>query len=148
MILDTLEHAARYFSLNPLLERAFRALDEMDLMHLEPGRYEISGEDIFLNLAHTELKPEQEAKLEVHNRYLDVQLLLEGEESFGWTPRSLLSTPEADFDLEHDIQFFADRPQTFYTLRPGQFTILLPDDAHAPLVGKGLVRKAILKVRM
>lgn len=146
MILDTLDHAARYFVLHPRLERAFRALEAFDLEHLEPGRYEIDGQEIFLSLAHADLKPLAEAKLEVHNRYLDVQLVLEGRESFGWSPRAALATPESDFDTERDIQFFADAPQTFYTLSPGQFTILLPEDAHAPLAGEGSVRKAILKV--
>lgn len=148
MILDTLDHASRYFGLNPRLERAFRALESLDLEQMAPGRYEIDGEEIFLNLAHAELKPSAEAKLEVHNRYLDVQLLLEGRESFGWSPRAELREPESQFDAERDIQFFADAPQTFYTLVPGQFTILFPEDAHAPLVGEGAVRKAILKVRV
>ena len=39
-------------------------------------------------------------------------------------------------------------PQTYYTLRPGQFTMLLPEDGHAPMVGEGSIRKIIVKVRM
>ena len=37
-------------------------------------------------------------------------------------------------------------PQTYYTLLPGQFTVLFPDDGHAPMVGEGHVRKIIVKV--
>ncbi|MDE6624595.1 MAG: YhcH/YjgK/YiaL family protein, partial [Alistipes sp.] len=51
------------------------------------------------------------------------------------------------FNAEKDIQFFEDVPQTYYTLRPGQFTILFPEDGHAPMVGEGVVRKIIFKVR-
>lgn len=148
MILDSLHNAARYFALNPRLERAFSALREFDLQHLEPGRYEIDGEQIFLNLALAPLKQPEEARLEVHNAYLDVQLLLEGEETFGWSPRATLLQPQEPFDTERDIQFFDDAPQLYYRLLPGQFTILFPEDAHAPLLGEGSVRKVILKVKM
>lgn len=46
-----------------------------------------------------------------------------------------------------DIRFFDDEPETFYTLRPGQFTIFFPEDGHAPMIGEGNVRKIIVKVR-
>ena len=51
------------------------------------------------------------------------------------------------FLTEKDIQFFDDVPQTYYTLCPGQFTVLFPEDGHAPMVGEGIVRKIIFKVR-
>ena len=70
-----------------------------------------------------------------------------GEEEFGWSPRSAVASPRAEFDVEKDIQFFEDEPQTFYTVREGQFTILMPQDAHAPMLGEGHVRKLIFKVR-
>lgn len=148
MIIDTLQQASRYFALNPRLEQAFLSLRELDLMKMEPGRYPIQGEEIFLNLTETSLKAKEQAQLEVHDSYLDVQLLLAGSESFGWRDRASLTMPCDSFDTERDIQFFEDEPQLYYTLRPGQFTILLPDDAHAPLIGQGVVRKAILKVRI
>ena len=46
-----------------------------------------------------------------------------------------------------DILLFDDVPQTFYTMRPGQFTVLFPEDGHAPMVGEGTVRKIIVKER-
>ena len=69
------------------------------------------------------------------------------EESFGWSDRKALKEPVGEFDAQKDIQFFDDEPQTYYTLRPGQFTVLFPEDGHAPMVGEGTVRKIIVKVR-
>lgn len=146
MILDSFKNAPLYFGVASRLERAFKALEKFDLMTLEPGKYPIDGEEIFLNLVERDLKRPEEAKLEVHDRYLDVQVVLRGEEGFGWSERAAMKQPREAFDNEKDIQFFDDQPQTYYTLRPGQFTILLPEDAHAPLVGEGPIRKAILKV--
>lgn len=148
MIVDSLKNAALYYSLNPRLEKAFEYLKTVDLETLEPGKYEIDGKEIFLNLMERDLKSKADAKLEVHNDYLDVQVVLRGTEGFGWIPRADLKQPKEAFNAEKDIQFFDDEPQTYYYLRPGQFTILLPEDGHAPLVGEGPIRKAILKVKM
>ncbi len=148
MIVDSLKNASLYVGVAERLARAFAWLEGTDLKTLAPGKYPIEGDEIFLNLVECALKQPEEARLEVHNAYLDVQLILQGEESFGWSERAAMQHPQADFDEVKDIQFFEDRPQLYYTLRPGQFTLLLPEDAHAPLVGEGMVRKAILKVKL
>ena len=83
-----------------------------------------------------------------NNEYIDIQVLIRGEEeSFGWSERRELKKPLGEFSVENDIQLFDDVPQTYYTMRPGQFTVLFPEDGHAPMVGEGTVRKIIVKVR-
>ena len=149
MILDSLKNGALYHALNPRLKKAFEAIASTDWNSVEPGIHEIDGKDIFVNVMERELKKPADAKLEIHNAYLDIQVLVRGkEEAFGWSERADVCKPQAEFDAEKDIQFFDDEPQTYYTLRPGQFTILMPEDAHAPMVGEGEVRKIIVKVRM
>lgn len=149
MIVDSLKNSALYHALNPRLEKAFAAIAATDWMGLEPGIHQIDGKDIYVNVMEPELKMPADAKLEIHNAYLDIQVLVRGEkESFGWSERADVRKPLGEFDPEKDIQFFDDEPQTYYTLRPGQFTILMPEDAHAPMVGKGKVRKIIVKVRL
>ena len=89
------------------------------------------------------------AEVEVHNKYIDIQILISGaEEAFGWADRSTLTEPKEEFNAEKDIQFFEDAPQTYYTMRPGQFTILLPEDAHAPIIGEGKIKKLIAKIKL
>uniref|UniRef100_UPI004056A97B YhcH/YjgK/YiaL family protein n=1 Tax=Alistipes sp. TaxID=1872444 RepID=UPI004056A97B len=148
MIVDSLKNAHLYYTVAPRLKEAFEALAQFDLESLAPGKYEIRGEEIFLNLVERELKSKQEAKLEVHDKYIDVQIVLRGQEGFGWSERADMKLPQSEFNQEKDIQFFDDQPQTYYTLREGQFTILLPEDSHAPLVGEGPIRKAIIKVML
>ncbi len=84
--------------------------------------------------------------MEVHRRYVDVQLCLIGDEQIGWRPLAQCAAPQGPFDCERDIQFFNDRPETWLALRPGLFAIFFPDDAHAPLAGEGEVRKAVFKL--
>ena len=149
MILDSLKNSALYYALNPRLRRAFEYIASTDLEALAAGRHDIEGDDIFVNVMEVELKKPADAKLEIHNAYLDIQVLVCGdEERFGWSERADVHKPLGDFDTAKDIQLFDDVPQTYYTLRRGQFTILLPDDAHAPMVGEGSIKKIIVKVKM
>ena len=147
MILDTLQNRERYYAISPRLHKAFEWLDSTDINSLEVGRHDIDGDNIFVNVSELELRPRSAAALEVHNEYIDIQVVFGGEEEFGWSPRSELKSPREEFDTERDIQFFLDTPQTFYSVSEGQFTILLPEDAHAPMLGSGHVRKLIFKVR-
>ncbi len=146
MILDSIDNRERYLALHPLFGRVFDYLLSTDISTLEEGRHDIMGDSLYVNVANAELRRAEEAPLEVHNRYIDVQVVVEGEELFGWSERKLCTTPREAFDTERDIQFFCDAPQTTYKVRAGEFTILYPEDAHAPLIGKGRVRKLIFKV--
>ena len=149
MILDSLDNRARYYVLNPRLEKAFDYLLSADLKALSAGRHTIDGDDVFINVMDVDLKRPEEAKLEIHDRYLDIQVLVTGErEAFGWSQRDRVHRPLGAFDAEKDIRFFDDTPQTYYEVRPGQFTLLFPEAAHAPMVGEGTIRKVIVKVRV
>ena len=149
MILDSLENRARYLALHPRLARAFDYLLTADLEALPAGRHAIDGDDIFINVMDVDLKRPSDAKLEIHDRYLDIQVLVRGErESFGWSRRDRLTQPLGAFDVQKDIRFFGDVPQTYYEVMPGEFTLLFPEDAHAPMVGEGAIRKVIVKVRL
>lgn len=148
MIFDSLTNSARYYSISPRMQKAFELIASTDWTSVEPGIHELDGRDIYVNVMERELKKKGDAKLEVHNEYIDIQVLVSGrEESFGWSDRKALKQPVGEFDAQKDIQFFDDEPQTYYTLRPGQFTVLFPEDGHAPMVGEGTVRKIIVKVR-
>ena len=147
MVLDSLKNSAAYYGLSPRIKQAFELFAQVDWTKAEAGVHELDGRTIFANVQVRGLKTKEEAKLEVHDKYIDIQILVEGaEEAFGWADRSTLVAPKGEFNAEKDILFFDDAPQTYYTMRPGQFTILLPEDAHAPLVGEGEIRKVILKV--
>ncbi len=149
MILDSIKNAELYYSVSPRLAKAFEYIRSTDLEALEFGRHEIDGDDIFINVVEKDLKKVEDAKLEVHNSYADIQILVSGpDEGFGYSERCSLKEPVAEFDSVKDIQFFKDAPQTIYYIRPGQFTLVLPEDAHAPLIGSGTIKKAVVKVRL
>ena len=55
MILDSLENRARYYALNPRLEKAFDYLLSTDLGALPAGRHAIDGDDVFITVMESDL---------------------------------------------------------------------------------------------
>ena len=147
MIFDSLKNSEVYNSLNPRFARAFEYLKTTDLASLTAGIHEIDGRNIYVNVQERALKRPEEARLEVHNQYIDIQVVVRGRETFGWSERSSCTHPDGEFDNEKDILFYDDAKQTCYTLTEGQFTIFFPEDAHAPMIGEGDIKKVIVKVK-
>ena len=149
MILDSLRNKELYYPLCPRLKAAFEWLENTNTEQLQAGRHTIDGDDIFANVMQPQLKPREQAVIEVHDRYLDIQVLVTGdEEEFGWSPRHTLCKVRKQFDADSDVALYDDTPQTFYTMRKGEFCILLPQDGHAPMLGSGNVKKIIVKVKL
>ena len=146
MILDTLTRSASYHALHPAFARAFEFLRGASLGSLAAGRHEIDGDRMFVLIDHKQGKGREGARLEAHRRYIDIQLTFEGLEEIGWAPLATCRPPAGGFDAEKDIAFFDDRPSTWLGVPPGLFAIFFPEDAHAPLGGRGLLKKAVVKV--
>lgn len=146
MIVDAIKNAELYYPLSPRIKQAFDWLAETDVEALTTGRHDIDGNNLFVNVMDVELKPRQEAALEVHNRYIDIQVMRGCDEEYGWSERQDCHSPREEFNTERDVQFFLDVPQTHFTLNERQFAIFFPEDAHAPMLGSGKVRKLIFKL--
>jgi YhcH/YjgK/YiaL family protein len=146
MILANLAEADRYRTLHPLFARAFDFLRNTDLAALAPGKHGIQGEQLFAIVEACAGRTRAEAKLECHRRYIDIQLVLEGVDEMGWKPLAACVDPATDYDAARDIRFFSDAPSSWIATPPGAFCMFFPDDAHAPLVGPGMIRKVVLKI--
>ena len=146
MIFSTLAQSDRYAALHPLFPRAFEYIRNTDLMSLEPGHHPILGDDLFAIIEHEPGRTRAEAQLECHRRYIDIQMVLEGIDEMGWKPLAACCEPAGDYSAERDIRFFRDAPASWIAVPRGAFCIFFPEDAHAPLVGSGSIRKLVLKI--
>lgn len=146
MITDFLHNYKTYLPLHPRFARAFAYLTAADLSQLPEGRTDIEGDEIFIMVSRGELRRAEDAPIEVHDRYIDIQVVIEGAETYGWKERSALVQPRGGFDAESDIQFFDDAPSLYYTARAEQMSIFFPEDGHAPLIGSGSIFKCVVKV--
>lgn len=146
MILSSLSQSSRYADLHPLFARAFEYMRDNDLYSFAPGRYPIAGDELFAIVEHVPGRTRGMAKLEAHQRYIDIQLVLDGIDEMGWKPLTDCHNPVSDHSIEKDIRFFHDAPASWIPVPPDHFCIFFPEDAHAPLVAEGLIRKVIFKI--
>ena len=127
---------------------ALEYIEKTDLSELENGKHLLDGEHLFVNIVDSAMKTPEQARLEVHDKYIDIQVPLSKAESFGVKPRSECREPDGEFNAEKDILFYKDKDWTTITVEVGQAVTFDPDTAHAPLIGEGEIHKAIFKVEV
>lgn len=131
--------------MNPLFKDVVDFVKANDLDSLEPGKYEIKGADLFVNIQMAKGKAMEAAVLETHKKMIDIQIPLSTEETYGYTP--LCDLPEAEYNPEKDITKYEGAADTYVTCKPGEFAIFFPQDGHAPCISnKAEIKKAIFKV--
>jgi biofilm protein TabA len=148
LIIDTLENSDKYVSMHPRFAKAFEYIKSQDLEKIEAGKYPIDGTDLHASVS---LKPgytQGEAKFEAHNHYIDIQVCPMGREEMGWKPRSACVEEKEAYNSEKDVIFYKDKPDTYFSLKAGQFVIFYPEDVHAPMIGSGEIKKLVVKVRI
>jgi YhcH/YjgK/YiaL family protein len=146
MILDVLENAQRYLPLHSGFAQAFEFLSRSDLKELPVGRHEIDGDRIYAVVAREPGRSKDDALLETHERYIDIQFIISGTDTMGWKPTLACKQPTQPYDPERDIQFFADKPDAWVATHGGAFTIFFPEDAHMPLISTGEIHKVVVKI--
>lgn len=146
MILSHISDSERYESLHPLFKKVFDYIKSNDLLQVPAGRIELEGDALFINVADAKLVPADTQKLEVHQKYIDIHFPLSATEIVGWKHLSSLGKSEAPFDIEGDFALYTESATTYFTVQPGEFYIVYPEDAHAPIIGEGMLRKLIVKV--
>lgn len=148
MILSDLKYSERIEMLHPLFKRAFDYVKTHDLLNTPCGRIELEGDDLFINNVNPECVAIDQQLLEVHREYIDIHILLEGEEIIGWKPLCDTKDERKEYSESDDCALYGDTCFTPIKLFPGQFAIVWPEDAHAPLIGEGTIRKLIVKVKI
>jgi len=149
MILDVLDNAGKYFSVHPLLAKAFDYIKSQNLKTLEVGKYEFAdGLKAIVSDKQGMTAAESTAKFECHDKYIDIQLCISGKEQLAWKPRKECISQKGSYNEEKDVLFYNDAPDTFFNMKDGQFAIFFPEDVHAPMISEGTVKKMVIKVRI
>lgn len=91
MVVDKLENIEKYASLNPLFAQAIEFLKSHDLNALEVGKTELKGKELLVNVAQTKPKTKEDAKLETHRDFIDIQIPLSGTEIKWATPQQKIA---------------------------------------------------------
>ncbi len=146
MIFASISQADRYAALHPLFPRAFEFIRATDLKLLQPGIHQIIDKQLFVIVEEANGRTRADAKLECHRKYIDIQLVLEGTDEMGWKPLANCHQPMDDYNKDRDIRFFNDAADSWISTPANTFCIFFPEDAHAPLVSSGKIRKLVFKI--
>lgn len=143
MIIDYISNYEKYLFLNPLLKEGVEyALSVADAPE---GRYDT--EKFYVLIQNMESLPMGGGLFESHERYMDVQIILEKEEYVGWQDISKL-IKKVPYSEEKDVSFYEGDGIDF-RVSAGMFYLMLPHDAHKPCRGIGekyTYRKIVLKI--
>ncbi len=136
--------------LHPLLKEAFEWLRAHAASVHATGmsRVALKENELWANVETPAMKSKDAQVLEVHRAFIDIHVPVDKEEIIGFLPTCRLSEVREAYDEARDIAFYADAPIAYVTLRPGEFAIMTPQDAHAPIIGEGRLQKICVKVRL
>ena len=149
MILDRIENHSLY----PFGNAWKAAFDFLKTVtpETECGKTFLDGNNLFFIVDSYETKPRDAAKLETHRKYVDIQVMISGNETHEVFPKNELTVREP-YNPEIDAEFYRI-PETFYThvnLNPGDFAVYFPEDAHLPCLMSGnkpqRIKKVVIKI--
>lgn len=147
MIVDKLENIGTYKNLSSNFEAAIEFLESENLAALPVGEFEIKGKQVYGFVVDRVLE-EEPTQWEIHKKYADVQLVLDGSERIGWCT---LDEDFPSYDGEKDVAFSENMEGMDFTLGKNEFMILFPQDVHrpnGPAAEDGRARKLVLKVSL
>jgi len=146
MILDSLKNADKYVSVHPRFKQAFDFLTTTDLVALPVGKIELDGTNLIVNIVEITGKTVEEAKMETHNMYIDIQVPVTAKETMGWIAGDKLCNALEPYNEAKDITFFADKASNLLEVLPLEFAIFFPEDGHQPGIAEGSHKKIIVKI--
>lgn len=134
-----------------LIEKIRAFLSSNDMSKLEDGKHIIDGDKFFVNIASYSTTNEENRVWEAHRKYIDVHMMIEGEEiikhSFLDSANIVKYHEDSDYVEIDKINIKSND----ILLKQGQYLICYPQDVHktACIIDKETkVRKAIFKIAL
>jgi YhcH/YjgK/YiaL family protein len=147
MIFDSLDNFRCYAELHPGFLDIQLFISTTDLAGLATGNYQINDNGAYASVHEYNSRPVKDCFIECHRKYIDVQIIVRGEEKIGFSCKT--SCAVQPYDEEKDLQKLSGKVD-FITMVPGLFAIFFPQDAHEPGVISGSqavpVKKIVCKV--
>lgn len=145
MILAKNRDAAAYRGVHPRLDRALDCLTDEFLASVGTQTRRLDGDALYVTRFDYDTLPLEETFFEAHRRYLDIHVMLRGAE------RVDIAHPDGLTLFEHSGDFYGYRgdAEQSLVLRPGEFLVVFPGDAHRIKIAAGepeAVSKAVFKI--
>lgn len=143
------EDIHQYKGLMKNLDIALTYLETHDLSELVLGRNEVDGDNVFINYMNYTTISEAEGFFEAHLDYLDLHIMVSGEECVGVSHISKLE--EFTRDESSDFVGYKGIAQCKCLVNTEMALIVYPEDAHMVKVMCDMsesVHKAVIKIKI
>lgn len=115
---------------NRRVNAAIEYLTQLNVTKEDAEKKVIVNDKFFYSVQSYDTKPTDECKLESHRKYIDIQIMVAGEESMEVVDISKLFVKE-EYDEEKDVMFWqVPKRMVKTTLRTGDYIVLYPENAH------------------
>jgi YhcH/YjgK/YiaL family protein len=132
-------------------EAAFEFLDQKTLPNVPVGKHAIEGEQVYALVQKAPSRAAESAQFESHRKYIDIHYVVSGQETSGFAPAEELKLA-VPYDESKDVMLYdVPRQYTRIEVRPGQFVVYHPGQAHLPnthLQGPHDLHKVVIKVHV
>ncbi|MGF1682885.1 N-acetylneuraminate anomerase [Photobacterium minamisatsumaniensis] len=150
MILAHLDKLETFSYLPTAIVESLNHLKGLDLNELELGKHTVNGDKVFINVMEFETGNSADKQAEVHKEYLDIQLLIRGEERIEFGLPSEKNPISKEYDEGDDYYLVSDiNAQASIELEPKMLAIFFPEEPHKPgcyISGGVKIKKAVLKL--
>lgn len=129
-------------------DQAFHFLKTANLKELPLGKQELEGEHVFVIVQEYFGKAKPDALYESHEKYIDIQYIIEGEEIIGLTTldKVIVNKPYSE---QKDIAFYDFDGGDYLKATPESFFLFFPEDAHRPSIAASdsiRIKKIVVKI--
>lgn len=150
MIVGKLVDIARYKGISKNIDTAIDYILNNDLLALPKGKTIVDGDNVYINRDTYVAKDLSECFFENHEKYMDLQIVLKGQEIFGYTHISnktlKVTTP---YNPEKDVTKYSAEGGVFFTLEEG-FALVYTEDVHLAKckANDDIVEKVVIKIKI
>lgn len=134
------------------MDIAISYIESVDTSNLCLSTEPISGDDVYYMLQNYMTKEYSDGSFETHDKYIDIQIILEGEEKIYYADRSTMPSPTNYLEDKDKTNYKDNKNALEVHAKPQDVFIFYPEDAHKACikVGSALnpVKKLLLKVRV
>ncbi|HVS91798.1 MAG TPA: YhcH/YjgK/YiaL family protein [Mucilaginibacter sp.] len=146
---NAVEFKKQYEANKATWQKVFKFLaDSAKLSTLAPGQYPIDGKNAYATITYAPSKTFEASKWESHQKYIDLQYVINGEEKIGVAPVSGATVTEPYNEKKDVAHYYSEG--TYYVATPKEFFLFFPADAHRPNIkvdGYDNVKKLVIKIR-
>lgn len=148
MIIGKLKDLRNYLGLSVNIDEAIRYTLNTDLLNLEIGKYVLNDN---LTVNRQQYFGKEVATAESHIKYIDLQIVLKGNEKMGYADifNSSVSVKDA-YNEEIDLTLYDVVDECVYEMSESSFALIFPEDIHRPgmKVNEELIEKVVIKIRV